>query len=368
MRRVLVALLGLGMAVLSFDALRAYALTGRPLTDGVIPQATILPRPWLAMLWAVMVDLAAAAGILGVKDDRRDWRAWLMLLLALAATLGFQVFAAPPVLARAVPPVGLALAILVLDLGPGRPKPERTSDPAPARLHAWLGSWNDQAPVARDGPPPGPPDHPDLEELVAQQADLDARIEAERVQLEERWEDARLLTQVSSARHRAVAVGTPVVDFSLSDWKALLEQHGHRCAYCGVEGMLLLIEHRTPLSRGGDHTSANIVPACESCNLSKGAKTEAEWREVKDAREAVAQERGATVAEPIRRTMRAAPGQRTTLTEDQRAEVARRIALGHSALSISTDLGLSQRGYKHVLLPLVRDLKVAQLRNGDGGP
>jgi hypothetical protein len=50
---VLVVLLGLGMAVLSFDALRAYALDGRPLTDGVIPQQTILPRPWLAMLWAV---------------------------------------------------------------------------------------------------------------------------------------------------------------------------------------------------------------------------------------------------------------------------------------------------------------------------
>jgi len=102
MRRILVALLGLGMAVLSFDALRAYALTGHPLASGVIPVETILPRPWLAMLWAVMVDLAAAAGILGVKDDRGDWRAWLMLLLALAATLGFQVLSFPPVIARAV--------------------------------------------------------------------------------------------------------------------------------------------------------------------------------------------------------------------------------------------------------------------------
>ena len=129
MRRVLVVLLALGMAVLSFDALRAYALTGRPLTDGVIPQATILPRPWLAMLWAVVVDLAVAAGILGVKDDRRDPCAWAMLLLALAATLGFQVFALSPFVARAVPPVGLALAILVLDLGPARPRPATPERP-----------------------------------------------------------------------------------------------------------------------------------------------------------------------------------------------------------------------------------------------
>jgi len=142
MRRVLVVLLALGMAVLSFDALRAYALTGRPLTDGVIPQATILPRPWLAMLWAVVVDLAVAAGILGVKDDRRDPCAWAMLLLALAATLGFQVFALSPFVARAVPPVGLALAILVLDLGPARPKAAQAAGPPlPARAHAWLRSW-----------------------------------------------------------------------------------------------------------------------------------------------------------------------------------------------------------------------------------
>jgi len=141
MRRVLVVLLAVGMAVLSFDALRAYALTGHPLTDGVIPQQTILPRSWLAMLWAVVVDLAVAAGILGVKDDRGDWRAWLMLLLALGATLGFQVFALSPFLARAVPPVGLALAILVLDLGPARPKPATEARPPwPARARAWFES------------------------------------------------------------------------------------------------------------------------------------------------------------------------------------------------------------------------------------
>lgn len=148
MRRILIVLLGLGMALLSFDALRAYALTGQPLAIGVIPAETILPRPWLAMLWAVVVDLAVAAGIWGVKDDRRDWRAWLMLLLALGATLGFQVLAFPPVVARAVPPVGLALAILVLDLGPARPKPAiQPRTPTPARLRAWLGSWDQAAPV-----------------------------------------------------------------------------------------------------------------------------------------------------------------------------------------------------------------------------
>lgn len=156
MRRVLVVLLGLGMALLSFDALRAYALTGRPLTDGVIPAETIIDRPWLAMLWALVIDVSVAAGILGVKDDRRDWRAWLMLLLALGATLGFQVFALSPFVARAVPPVGLALAILVLDLGPPRPKPATPErPPVPARLRSWLGSWDQAAPTQPE-PAQGP--------------------------------------------------------------------------------------------------------------------------------------------------------------------------------------------------------------------
>jgi 5-methylcytosine-specific restriction endonuclease McrA len=28
-----------------------------------------------------------------------------------------------------------------------------------------------------------------------------------------------------------------------------------------------------PLSRGGSHTASNIVPACRSCNSSKGARS-----------------------------------------------------------------------------------------------
>lgn len=226
MRRVLVALIGLGMAILSFDALRAYALTGHPLTKGVIPQATILPRPWLAMLWAIMVDLAAAAGILGVKDDRHDWRAWLMLLLALGATLGFQVFALPPVAARAVPPVGLALAILVLDLGPGRPKPERTSDPLPARTHRWLRSWElPEVPVVPFGPPAGPPEHDPVPAQVSRPNGASQRrvltdTERERVAalVAEDWSAQAITRDLGlSDRHRKTLVGPLVAQLRNGD-------------------------------------------------------------------------------------------------------------------------------------------------------
>ena len=159
-RRILVVLLASGMAILSFDALRAYALTGQPLTDGVIPTETIFERAWLAALWAIVVDLSILASIWGIKDNKRDVRAWLMLLLSLGATLGFQVLQLSPVAARAVPPIGLALAILVLDLGPQRERPmSQKKAPAPARFRAWVESGMSQ-PTAQPRPRNVPADVP----------------------------------------------------------------------------------------------------------------------------------------------------------------------------------------------------------------
>jgi 5-methylcytosine-specific restriction endonuclease McrA len=51
----------------------------------------------------------------------------------------------------------------------------------------------------------------------------------------------------------------------------------YRCAYCN--GPASHMDHVQPLSKGGGDVEANVVPACVSCNLSKGAKTLAEWAE-----------------------------------------------------------------------------------------
>jgi 5-methylcytosine-specific restriction endonuclease McrA len=55
-----------------------------------------------------------------------------------------------------------------------------------------------------------------------------------------------------------------------------LEQGG-KCFYCQRPGLVLGLEHRIPVSRGGSHDPENIVAACGSCNSSKGTKTEAEF-------------------------------------------------------------------------------------------
>jgi len=121
MRRWLVVFLAAAAAVLSFDALRAQALA----SGAVHHQA-------LAALWAAGIDGMAAAGVLGVRTDRRDLRAWAMLLLAFGASITFQITTPPVWLARAVPPVALLLAIIVLELP--RPRRDGHGQKVPASL------------------------------------------------------------------------------------------------------------------------------------------------------------------------------------------------------------------------------------------
>lgn len=57
------------------------------------------------------------------------------------------------------------------------------------------------------------------------------------------------------------------------EWTAILVEFGHACAYCRGGGVPLEVDHLTPLSRGGRHEAANVVPACRSCNATKGSRT-----------------------------------------------------------------------------------------------
>ena len=48
------------------------------------------------------------------------------------------------------------------------------------------------------------------------------------------------------------------------------------CAYCGATDNMS-IDHVIPLSKGGTHEIDNLLPACRSCNSSKGARPLEEW-------------------------------------------------------------------------------------------
>ena len=75
---------------------------------------------------------------------------------------------------------------------------------------------------------------------------------------------------VIDARHEALKRALPAT-LTIDQWKAILQSYGNRCAYCGQKFKRLTQDHVVPLIKGGGTTSDNIVPACQSCNSSKGS-------------------------------------------------------------------------------------------------
>jgi 5-methylcytosine-specific restriction endonuclease McrA len=82
--------------------------------------------------------------------------------------------------------------------------------------------------------------------------------------------------RAKAAQRRALkrgATGAATAD-QIAVLKAL---QGCRCAYCGTPDDLTL-DHRTPVSRGGQHVVANLQWLCAFHNTSKLARTDAEYR------------------------------------------------------------------------------------------
>jgi 5-methylcytosine-specific restriction endonuclease McrA len=79
------------------------------------------------------------------------------------------------------------------------------------------------------------------------------------------------------ARRRAWVAGAAIKDFTAEQWQTCKEYFQGHCAYCGKPFDALTQDHVVPLSRGGNHTAANIVPACQSCNSRKNDRTLMEY-------------------------------------------------------------------------------------------
>lgn len=70
-------------------------------------------------------------------------------------------------------------------------------------------------------------------------------------------------------RLRASQLKNTRSDFTFDQWVELLGEFNHSCAYCLRSDVKLTMDHMTPLSKGGEHTRSNIVPACKPCNSRK---------------------------------------------------------------------------------------------------
>lgn len=70
-----------------------------------------------------------------------------------------------------------------------------------------------------------------------------------------------------------------------SNWSNLrayvFERDNWTCQYCGADersgDIDFHCDHVIPLSRGGSNAIENLATSCAPCNLSKGARTPAEW-------------------------------------------------------------------------------------------
>lgn len=85
------------------------------------------------------------------------------------------------------------------------------------------------------------------------------------------WYEANQpLVKASRRRRRARIEGAAVNDLTAAQWRAIQELADHCCAYCGKRRKgRLTQDHIIPLTKGGNHTASNIVPACGPCNSTK---------------------------------------------------------------------------------------------------
>jgi 5-methylcytosine-specific restriction endonuclease McrA len=75
-----------------------------------------------------------------------------------------------------------------------------------------------------------------------------------------------------SIRNKLVSGSNYVIIYK--DLKKIYQQP---CFNCGVSNNQSL-DHKIPLSRGGQHKIGNIMTLCQPCNASKNARTIMEWK------------------------------------------------------------------------------------------
>ena len=84
----------------------------------------------------------------------------------------------------------------------------------------------------------------------------------------------KALSQRGEAKRRA-NLKEVINTLTSEEWLNILKEYDYKCAYCGkklIDSFDTTRDHIIPLSKGGDNTKENIVPACRSCNCKKGGR------------------------------------------------------------------------------------------------
>ena len=81
---------------------------------------------------------------------------------------------------------------------------------------------------------------------------------------------------ISEAKRRARKKGLGHHPYTPSDLDATARIFSWKCAYCD-SAEIEHWDHFIPLSKGGPDSIDNLIPACQSCNVSKHAQDPCEW-------------------------------------------------------------------------------------------
>lgn len=85
------------------------------------------------------------------------------------------------------------------------------------------------------------------------------------------------VVRAQEQKRRALKMGSGGKGVTRKEWAEILDEFGGRCAYCARPQSALSMEHIDPIAAGGSHEPENVVPACKSCNSSKGPKPLLLW-------------------------------------------------------------------------------------------
>jgi len=118
----------------------------------------------------------------------------------------------------------------------------------------------------------------EFEQLAASWARDAARCEAALIRQEwlDGWRERQLAAWRDKQRTRRATMRGAVNQVTTHQLRALFALQQGRCAYCGDPADHL--DHKTPISRGGLHEAPNLHWLCAFHNISKNAKTDAQYR------------------------------------------------------------------------------------------
>ena len=80
-------------------------------------------------------------------------------------------------------------------------------------------------------------------------------------------EKGKALSRRQHAQRKGAILSTES-PLTAADWLQILKAHKYRCYYCKKKKKLTM-DHVIPLSKSGQHTKTNVVPACSRCNSVK---------------------------------------------------------------------------------------------------